>query len=102
MSALTRCLPEEATTISSASERLSREQVEAALTLLEACTDRQVKLVITGVGNSGIVPRMIATTFSTIGLMAVSLNSTDSLHGDLGVVAPEDIYLLVSNSGDTA
>ena len=76
--------------------------MEAALTLLERCADRKAKLVITGVGKSGIVARKIAATFSSIGLMALFLNPTDALHGDLGVVAPEDVCLLLSNSGETA
>ena len=45
--------------------------------------------------------RKIAATFSSIGLMALFLNPTDALHGDLGVVAPEDVCLLLSNSGET-
>ena len=102
MTALTRCLQEEATAIASAAERLSSEQVEAALTLLERCAYRKAKLVITGVGKSGIVARKIAATFSSIGLMALYLNPLDALHGDLGVVAPEDVCLLLSNSGETA
>ena len=102
LSALTRCLQEEASAIASAAERLSGDQVEAALALLERCADRKAKLVITGVGKSGIVARKIAATFSSIGLMALFLNPLDALHGDLGVVASEDVCLLLSNSGETA
>ena len=82
LSALTRCLQEEASAIATAAERLSSDQVEAALALLERCADRKAKLVITGVGKSGIVARKIAATFSSIGLMALFLNPTDALHGD--------------------
>jgi arabinose-5-phosphate isomerase len=57
--------------------------------------------VITGVGKSGIVARKIAATFSSISLMAVYLNPLDALHGDLGVVAPDDVALLLTNSGET-
>ena len=102
MSALTRCLQEEAAAIAAAADRLSSDQVEHTLTLLERCADRKAKLVITGVGKSGIVARKIAATFSSIGLMALYLNPLDALHGDLGVVAPDDICLLLSNSGETA
>ena len=101
LSALTRCLEEEASAIATAAARLSSDQVEAALVLLERCADRKAKLVITGVGKSGIVARKIAATFSSIGLMALFLNPTDALHGDLGVVAAEDVCLLLSNSGET-
>jgi arabinose-5-phosphate isomerase len=102
LSALTRCLQEEAAAIAAAAERLSAEQVEGALALLERCADRKAKLVITGVGKSGIVARKIAATFSSIGLMALYLNPLDALHGDLGVVAPDDVCLLLSNSGETS
>ena len=102
LSALTRCLQEEAAAIAAAAERLSSAEVEAALGLLERCADRKAKLVITGVGKSGIVARKIAATFSSIGLMALFLNPLDALHGDLGVVASEDVCLLLSNSGETA
>ena len=102
LSALTRCLQEEASAISAAAERLSSSEVEKALVLLDRCSDQRAKLVITGVGKSGIVARKIAATFSSIGLMAVYLNPLDAMHGDLGVVAPEDICLLLSNSGETA
>ena len=102
MSALTRCLQEEAGAIAAAAERLGSDQVEKALKLLELCGNRKAKLVITGVGKSGIVARKIAATFSSIGLMALFLNPLDALHGDLGVVASEDICLLLSNSGESA
>ena len=100
-SALTRCLEEEAAAIAAAADRLPADQVEAALQLLEACASRRAKLVITGVGKSGIVARKIAATFASIGLMAIYLNPVDALHGDLGVVAPDDLALLLSNSGET-
>lgn len=101
MSALTRCLLEEAAAIAAAATRLDSDQVEAALSVLDGCAERRAKLVITGVGKSGIVARKIAATFSSIGLMAIYLNPLDALHGDLGVVAPDDVTLLLSNSGET-
>jgi arabinose-5-phosphate isomerase len=101
MSALTRCLQEEAAAIAAAADRLPADQVEAALLLLDTCATRRSKLVITGVGKSGIVARKIAATFASIGLMAIYLNPVDALHGDLGVVAPDDLALLLSNSGET-
>jgi len=101
LSALTRCLVEEAAAIAACAQRLDAAQVEAALTLLEACAEARAKLVITGVGKSGIVARKIAATFASIGLTALYLNPLDALHGDLGVVAPQDVALLLSNSGET-
>lgn len=92
---------EEAAAIAAAATRLDGDQVEQALNLLEGCAERRAKLVISGVGKSGIVARKIAATFSSIGLMAVYLSPLDALHGDLGVVATDDVVLLLSNSGET-
>ena len=102
MTALTRCLQEESAAISAAAARLKSDQVEQALELLKKCSERKAKLVITGVGKSGIVSRKIAATFSSIGLMSLYLNPLDALHGDLGVVASDDVCLLLSNSGETS
>lgn len=101
LSALSRCLQEEAAAIAASASRMDSHQVEAALQLLDQCAEARAKLVITGVGKSGIVARKIAATFSSIGLMAIYLNPLDALHGDLGVVAPDDVTLLLSNSGET-
>ena len=101
VTALSRCLHEETNAISSAAHRLNSTQVEAALHLLERCGTHRAKLVLIGVGKSGIVARKIAATFSSIGLTAVFLNPVDALHGDLGIVASDDVALLLSNSGET-
>lgn len=101
MSALSRCLLEEASAIKLASENLDQVQVEKALDLLVSCYENKSKLIITGVGKSGIVARKIAATFSSIGLMSIYLNPLDALHGDLGIVAKDDICILISNSGNT-
>lgn len=100
-SALTRCLEEEAAAIAASARRLPPDQVEEALRLLDVCANQRSKLVITGVGKSGIVARKIAATFTSIGLMSIYLNPVDALHGDLGVVDSDDLVLLLSNSGET-
>ena len=56
MHSLSRCLLEEASAIAAVERRLTSDQVEAALTLLECCADRKAKLVITGVGKRGSWP----------------------------------------------
>jgi len=75
--------------------------VEAALALLASCAARKGKLVVSGVGKSGIVARKIAATFSSLSLTAVILHPGDALHGDMGIVAADDVVLLLSNSGET-
>ncbi|WP_353091260.1 KpsF/GutQ family sugar-phosphate isomerase [Synechococcus lacustris] len=92
-------LLQEAAAIAAAAQRLDPGEVDRALALLEGCQGCGAKLVVTGVGKSGIVARKIAATFTSIGLMAIYLNPLDALHGDLGVVAPKDVVLLLSRSG---
>ena len=99
--ALSRCLQQEASAIAAASEQLDPIQVEAALALLTSCAARRGKLVVSGVGKSGIVARKIAATFSSLSLTAVFLHPGDALHGDMGIVAADDVVLLLSNSGET-
>jgi D-arabinose 5-phosphate isomerase GutQ len=55
--ALSRCLQEEAAAIAAAAQRLDSKQVEAALSLLDTCRNHRAKLVVTGIGKSGIVAR---------------------------------------------
>ena len=101
MNPLAEVLHQEAEALRRTAARLGQEQCEAALVLLERCSDEGAKLVVTGVGKSGIVARKIAATFTSIGLMALYLNPLDALHGDLGVVAGNDVVLLLSNSGES-
>ncbi len=59
------------------------------------------KVVVTGVGKSGIIGHKTAATLASTGTPAVFLNAAEALHGDMGVVCPGDVVLLVSNSGET-
>ncbi|MDR1332430.1 MAG: SIS domain-containing protein [Tannerella sp.] len=58
-------------------------------------------LVLSGMGKAGQVAMNIATTFSSTGTPAYFLHPSEAQHGDLGIVRPNDIMLLVSNSGKT-
>jgi arabinose-5-phosphate isomerase len=68
------------------------------LALILGCSGR---LVISGVGKSGLVARKIAATFTCIGAPSYFLHPTDALHGDLGMVTESDVALLISSSGET-
>ena len=59
------------------------------------------KLVASGMGKAGQIAQNIATTFSSTGTPALFLHPSDAQHGDLGVLARNDIMLLISNSGKT-
>jgi arabinose-5-phosphate isomerase len=88
----------EADAISAAADRLQLDQLEKVLTLLAECRG---KIVLTGVGKSGIVAQKIAATLTSIGTVAIYLHPCDALHGDLGVVTAADIAIMFSNSGET-
>ncbi|MEN3013779.1 MAG: KpsF/GutQ family sugar-phosphate isomerase [Endomicrobiia bacterium] len=59
------------------------------------------KLIVIGVGKSGLVGRKIASTFSSLGISSIFLHPVELLHGDLGVIRPEDVILVLSYSGET-
>ncbi len=59
------------------------------------------KVVVTGVGKSGIVGHKTAATLASTGTPAVFLNAAEALHGDMGVICAGDVVILVSNSGET-
>ena len=70
-----------------------------AVTLLERASGR---VVVTGVGKSGLIGSKIAATLTSVGSPASFLHPTEALHGDLGIVGPRDVALAVSKSGRSA
>lgn len=88
----------EAEAITKAANRLQSEQVEKAVEILANCRG---KVVLAGVGKSGIVARKIAATLTSTGTLAVYLHPADALHGDLGIVTSDDVAMVLSNSGET-
>lgn len=75
---------------------LGEEFAEAAEILASA-----ERIIITGVGKSGLVGRKIAATFASIGKPAYFIHPVDALHGDIGIVQPGDIVVMLSKSGST-
>jgi arabinose-5-phosphate isomerase len=73
-------------------------QFDRAVDLVVSCTGR---VVVTGMGKSGIVCQKIAATLSSTGAPAYFLHPAEALHGDIGLLVPGDIVLIVSNSGET-
>ncbi len=59
------------------------------------------KIVITGIGKSGIIGKKIAATLASTGTLSVFMNSAEGLHGDLGMVHKEDVVIAISNSGNS-
>ncbi len=71
---------------------------ERAVDLMYNCTGR---VVVTGMGKSGIIARKIAATLSSTGTPALYLHPVDAMHGDLGMVVRGDVVLALSASGET-
>ena len=61
----------------------------------------QSKIILCGVGKSGLIANKIASTLSSVGSPAFFLSASDSSHGDLGSISKKDILILISNSGET-
>jgi arabinose-5-phosphate isomerase len=92
-----RVLQIESAAVAALAERLDGE-FDRAVELLCACTGR---VVLTGMGKSGIICQKIAATLSATGTPALFLHPAEALHGDLGVMVTGDVLLAVSNSGET-
>jgi arabinose-5-phosphate isomerase len=71
---------------------------DRALTLLEECAGR---VIVTGMGKSGIIAHKLSATFSSTGTSAVFLHAAEAVHGDLGVVQRQDVVIALSYSGET-
>lgn len=74
------------------------QSFDAAVEVLFACTGR---VVVTGMGKSGIIAQKISATLASIGTPSLYLHPADATHGDLGRIVRGDALLAVSNSGDT-
>ena len=92
-----KVLQTEADAIVALIDRLD-ERFEKAVTILLDCRGR---VIVTGMGKSGIVARKIAATLSSTGTAAHFLHPAEAVHGDLGVVRSDDVILALSNSGET-
>jgi arabinose-5-phosphate isomerase len=88
----------ESDAIAQTATRLDPSAVERVVDLLASC---QGKVVILGVGKSGIIGQKIAATMTSAGTAALYLHPSDALHGGLGIVQPNDVVIVLSNSGET-
>jgi len=62
----------------------------------------QSKVILCGVGKSGLIANKISATLSSVGTPSFYLSASDSSHGDLGSISKKDILILISNSGETS
>jgi arabinose-5-phosphate isomerase len=75
------------------------ESFDTAVNEIMKCHGR---VVVSGVGKSGIIGRKIAATFLSTGIPALFLHPTEGVHGDLGAILPDDVVILISNSGESS
>jgi arabinose-5-phosphate isomerase len=88
----------EAAAITSLVARID-ERFAEAVTILEACAGR---VIVTGMGKSGIISRKIAATLSSTGTPAFFLHPAEAVHGDLGVIQADDVVVALSHTGETS
>ena len=91
----------EAEALEALAERIAGPMAEAferALDLMQAC---QGRVVVTGMGKSGLVARKIAATLSSTGTPAMFLHPAEAVHGDLGMLVRGDVVIALSYSGET-
>ena len=74
------------------------ESFQKAVDMIYGCKGR---VIITGMGKSGLVARKIVSTMNSTGTAAIFLHPSDAVHGDLGMVRKEDVVICISKSGDT-
>jgi arabinose-5-phosphate isomerase len=92
-----RVLQLEAAAVSTVAARLD-QSFARAVRLLAAARGR---VIVSGVGKSGLVARKLAATLTSTGTPASYLHPVDSLHGDLGIVGPTDVAIVLSKSGES-
>ena len=92
-----KVLQTEADAILALIDRLD-ERFERAIRILHDCRGR---VIVTGMGKSGIISRKIAATLASTGTPAHFLHPAEAVHGDLGVIQTDDVVIALSNSGET-
>jgi arabinose-5-phosphate isomerase len=74
---------------------------DRAVDLVLRCAEERGRVVVTGMGKSGIVAQKVAATLSSTGSPALFLHPAEAVHGDLGVLMPGDVVIALSASGET-
>lgn len=93
-----KILSVEADAIERAAENLDKNAVENALDILSCCLS---KIIVLGIGKSGVIAQKISQTMTSTGTVAVFLHPSDALHGSLGIITTGDVVIALSNSGET-
>ena len=87
----------EAESVANLIDRIGKDFAEA----VEIIYKSKGRVILTGMGKSGLIARKIVATMNSTGTAAIYLHPTDALHGDLGMVRKEDVIIIISKSGTT-
>ncbi|MFH1119103.1 MAG: KpsF/GutQ family sugar-phosphate isomerase [Bacteroidota bacterium] len=92
-----RTINEEATAIGQLSKYITNDFVRAIDLILAA----KGRVIVTGIGKSANIAAKIVSTFNSTGTPAIFMHAADAIHGDLGMIRPDDVLICLSKSGDT-
>jgi arabinose-5-phosphate isomerase len=82
---------------------LLKEKVNTAVkNAVEAIFSCKGKVILTGMGKSGLVAKKIASTMSSVGTPAMFMHPAEGMHGDLGIIAAEDVVIAIGKSGESS
>lgn len=88
-------------TEANAVEALWKKNAESLEKVLNLLAHRQGRVVISGLGKSGLIGAKLAATWNSFGIPTLFLNSSEALHGDFGMCTPKDMGIVISYSGTT-
>ena len=91
------CFTNQSNAIAALQDQLNKDFVK----VIDLIFKSKSRLVITGIGKSALIGMKITATLNSTGTRSIFMHAADALHGDLGMVAKEDIVLFISNSGNT-
>lgn len=90
-------LLDESEAVNKIRQYLNEDFVKSVETILQSCG----RLIVTGIGKSAIIGQKIVATLNSTGTPAIFMHAADAIHGDLGVIQPDDVVLCISKSGNT-
>ncbi len=92
-----KTIEHEAATIVNLADTIDAEFAEAVWAIYKS----KGRIIVTGIGKSAIIGRKITATFNSTGTPAIFMHAAEAIHGDLGIIQPDDIVLFISKSGNT-
>lgn len=94
---IAKIISQEARALVALAEKIS-EEINSVVSEICSCSG---KIVVTGMGKTGIIGKKISASLASTGTNSIFLHPADAIHGDLGMVLSDDIIIMISNSGET-